>query len=186
MSERLKPSGTIRNDEHAAEVDADVLERRAVHGHRRGHLDVGVVEGRQLLFPVGGLELEEERPQRAEVVYGLVPVGLDLRRRQRRPRRRARQRRPMRPGRVLQPPIAARAARRSAAFSRLSPSVSNRSTTFLSSCGPPKPNPWAGMRTVSAATDKPATASTSERLRTIVSCALRPGPWARGLPRPEP
>ena len=60
-------------------MDADVLVGLAVDGDRRRHLDVGVVEGGELLLPVGVLELQEDRPQRAQVVERRRRrVGLDV------------------------------------------------------------------------------------------------------------
>ena len=64
----LRPLGHHHVRRRAAEVDADVLVGLAVDRRDRRHLDVGVVEGGELLLPVGVLELQEERPERAEVV----------------------------------------------------------------------------------------------------------------------
>ena len=42
----------------------------AIDNHRGRHLDVGVVEGHELLLPVVAIELQEDRSQGVEVVHG--------------------------------------------------------------------------------------------------------------------
>lgn len=55
-------------------MHADVLIGLPVHHDRRRHLDVRVVEGGELLFPIVPLEPEEDRPQRPGVVERLAAV----------------------------------------------------------------------------------------------------------------
>ena len=128
-----------------AEVHADVLVDLAVDGRDGWNFDVGVVECRELLFPVGVLELQEDRSQRADVIERRVRIRLDVRGRHFRPRC-ARHDAPAaaKAARTAGPPrrpkprapgsdaIASRAALRSVLSSRLSPFLSNSATTLRS------------------------------------------------------
>jgi hypothetical protein len=64
LSDRFKPPAPSER-RRAAESDADVLIGAPVTSSCR-HFDVGVLERRHLVFPVGVLELQEDRAQRAE------------------------------------------------------------------------------------------------------------------------
>src|SRR5687767_15154876 len=64
-------------------MHADAFECPPVHGHRRRNLDVGVIEGRELVFPVVVLELQEHRAHRAKVVNRRRRVRPDVGWRQR-------------------------------------------------------------------------------------------------------
>ena len=139
----------MRNDDMPAEVNADVLVHLAVDRCRCRHFDVRVVEGGQLLLPVGALRTGETPCGWCRVVQRCAArVRLHVSRCQlasglRRVSRAAAPKGP--PRRPPKPPAGcvashSRAALRSAASSRLSPFLSNCARTFRSCCiGPPNP-----------------------------------------------
>ncbi len=60
---------------HAAEANADVAVLPPVDGEHRRDVHIGVVEVRQLLFPVGILELQEQGTKGIRVVERLVSIS---------------------------------------------------------------------------------------------------------------
>ena len=63
-------------------MDADVGIGLAVHHEGRGHVDIGVIEVVQLVFPVGVFKLQEEGAQRRHTIERLVAVRFHFRGRQ--------------------------------------------------------------------------------------------------------